>query len=185
MKSKNILNIMKMNKAIFLDRDGTLNVDKGGFAHRLGEFELIDGVVEGLSLLKKKFYLFIITNQSGVGLKKFTENDLKKFNGKLINELKKEKIEIKKIYYCIHKPEENCNCRKPKTKMILDAAEEFDIELKKSFMIGDKGKDVELIRNVGGRGVLVLTGHGEKFKDAECDYVAKDMLDAAKWILMQ
>ena len=60
MKSKNILNIMKMNKAIFLDRDGTLNVDKGGFAHRLGEFELIDGVVEGLSLLKKKFYLFIV-----------------------------------------------------------------------------------------------------------------------------
>lgn len=174
-----------MNKAVFLDRDGTLNADKEGFTHRIEEFKLIGGVVDGLKLLNNKFELFIITNQSGVGLGKFTEEDMKRFNSKLVEELEKNGIGIKKIYCCIHKPEEKCECRKPKTKMLFDAAKEFGVNLKESFMIGDKGKDVEMIRNAGGRGILVLSGHGERYRDVECDYVAKDLLEAAKWILRQ
>tara|TARA_Y100000310_G_scaffold107829_1_gene106259 strand:- start:4864 stop:5388 length:525 start_codon:yes stop_codon:yes gene_type:complete len=171
-----------MNKAVFLDRDGTL-IHDDGFVHKVEDFKFQNNATQGLKLLKEKYKFFIITNQSGLALKKFTNEDLTNFNNHLINELKNQGIEIKKIYFCPHHPEENCECRKPNTKLIKQAEHEFNIDLKNSFMIGDKSKDCEMGNQVGTKSILVLTGYGQQFKDTNCNYIAQDLLDAANWIL--
>ena len=171
-----------MTAAIFLDRDGTL-VEDIGYHHKIEDFKLIPNVIEGLKLLKN-YKLFIVTNQSGIGLGIYTLKDFENFNNHLLEELKKHKFNIDKIYVCPHKPEDNCKCRKPKTKLIKDAEKEFNIDLKKSFVVGDKKIDVELGKKAGCKSILVLTGNGMKEKEnSKADFVAKDLLEAAEWIL--
>jgi len=170
-----------MTAAIFLDRDDIL-VEDVGFHYKIEDFKLIPNVIEGLKLLKN-YKLFIITNQSGIGRGYYTLKDFENFNNYLLRELKKYKIEIEKTYLCPHKPEDNCECRKPKAKLILDAAKEFNIDLKKSFVVGDMKSDIEMGKNAGCKTILVLTGKGMKEKEhAKADYVAKDLVDAAKRI---
>jgi len=171
-----------MTKAIFLDRDGSI-VEDIGYHHKLEDFKLVPNAVEGLKLLKD-YKLIIITNQSGIGMGYYKFEDYLKFNDCLIDELKKHNIKIEKTYICPHKPEDNCECRKPKTKLIKDAEKEFKIDLSESFMIGDKKIDIEMGHNIECKSILVLTGHGMKEKEnTNADYVAKDLLDAAKWII--
>lgn len=178
-----------MNKAIILDRDGTLNDDPDGYVHKVEDFKLLPGVIEGLKSLSDKFIFVIITNQSGIGRGIFTEDDLDKFNQKLIDELKKEDVEIKRIYHCPHTPEEVCGCRKPSTKYIEKAIEDFDIDIKNSWVIGDHPHDMEMGLKIGCRGVYLLTGHGEKHFDdlqknsIKPDFIAKDFLQASKFIV--
>jgi len=105
------------------------------------------------------------------------------YTNRVVEELKKHNIKIEKTFVCPHKPEDNCQCRKPKTKLIKQAEKEFDINLKKSFMIGDKAIDVEMGHNAGCKSILVLTGNGMKEREnSNADFVAKDLLEAAKWI---
>ena len=171
-----------MNKAIFLDRDGII-VEDMGFVYRIEDFKLIKNVIEGLKLLKN-YKLLIITNQSGIGKDIYNVEDFLKFNNHLIKTLKKYDIKIEKTYYCPHKPEDNCECRKPKTRLLKDAEKEFGIDLKKSFVIGDRKSDFELGKNAGCKTIHVLTGNGINTKnDVNPDYFAEDLLDAAKWIL--
>ena len=170
-----------MRKSIFIDRDGIL-VEDLGYVHKIEDFKLIPNAIEGLKLLKN-YKLFIITNQSGIARGIYKVEDFLKFNNHLIKELKRHNIKIEKTYYCPHKPEDNCNCRKPKTKFLEDAEKEFDIDLKKSFVIGDRKSDFEMGKNAGCKTIHVLTGFGIKAKnDVKPDYFAKDLLDAAKWI---
>ncbi|MFW9970234.1 MAG: D-glycero-alpha-D-manno-heptose-1,7-bisphosphate 7-phosphatase [Candidatus Odinarchaeota archaeon] len=110
---------MMEKKAIILDRDGVLIEDKN-YAYKLEDFELLDGVIEGLRLLQNNFLFFIVTNQSGIGRGYYTIQDFQNFNNHLIKILKKNKIEILKTYFCPHLREDNCECRKPKTKFIDD-----------------------------------------------------------------
>lgn len=171
-----------MKTAVFLDRDGIIVEDKG-FVHKLEDFKLMKNAVEGLKLLKS-YKLFIVTNQSGIGRGNYTLKDFENFNNHLIKELKKHNINIKKTYYCPHKPEDNCDCRKPKTKFLDDAAKEFDIDLKSSFVIGDRKSDFEMGKNASCKTIHVLTGRGANFNNEfKPDYVAKDLLDAAEWII--
>lgn len=171
-----------MTSAIFLDRDGVLTEDPG-FVYKIEDFKLVPNAIEGLKLLKE-YKLFIITNQSGIGRGVYKVGDFLKFNDYLLNELKKHNIKIQKTYYCKHKPDDNCECRKPKTKFLKSAEKEFGINLKKSFVIGDKKSDFGMGRNAGCKTIHVLTGYGVKYKNgAEPDYFAKDLVDAAKWIL--
>ena len=106
-------------------------------------------------------------------------------------DLNKNGIEIKKTYYCPHKPEENCDCRKPNTKNIKNASKEFNIDVKKSWVIGDHPLDVELGKNAGTRTVFMLTGHGKQHIDdlkktgLKPDFIAENFLDAADFILGQ
>ncbi|MCH8004320.1 MAG: HAD family hydrolase [Nanoarchaeota archaeon] len=178
-----------MNKAIYIDRDGTLVEDPNYYVYKLEDFGLLPGVVKGLKVLSKEFIFIIITNQSGIGRGVHTLKDTEKFNEKLINELKKEDIEIKKIYICPHAPEDNCDCRKPSIKFIKEAEKEFDIDLKKSWVIGDKPIDVKMGEKSECKTIYALTGHGkEYFKDLEKsnlnpDFVAEDFLKAAKFII--
>ncbi|MEK6947274.1 MAG: HAD family hydrolase [Nanoarchaeota archaeon] len=171
-----------MKRTVFLDRDGSIVEDKG-YTYRLEDYKLIPNAVEGLKLLKD-YKLIIVTNQSGIGRGYFAMEDFEKFNNHLILELKKHNIKIEKTYVCPHNPEDNCDCRKPKTKLIKDAAKEFNIDLSKSFMIGDKNIDIQMGKNAGVKTILVLTGNGMKEKEnSNADYIAKDLVEAAKWIL--
>lgn len=171
-----------MKKAVFIDKDGVL-VEDIGFVHKIEDFRLIENAVEGLKLLKN-YKLFIVTNQSGIGRGIYKVEDFLRFNNHLIDALKKHKINIEKTYYCPHKPEDNCDCRKPKTKFLKKAEKEFSVNLKKSFVIGDKKADIELGKNGGCRTILVLTGDRINAKNqVNSDFVAEDLLEAAKWIL--
>lgn len=170
-----------MNKAVFLDRDGVITEDIG-YVNKIEDFKLLPNAVEGLVLLKN-YRLFIVTNQSGIGRGYYKFEDFFNYNKRVLEELKKHNIKIEKTYFCPHNPEDNCECRKPKTKMIKDAARDFGIDLGKSFMIGDKKIDVEMGHNAGCKSILVLTGNGMKEKEnANADYAARDLIDAAKWI---
>ena len=171
-----------MTKAVFFDRDGTI-VEDTGYIHKAEDFKLLPNAIEGLRRLRK-FMIFIVTNQSGIGRGIYKLEDFKKFNDRMIEELGKHKIRIEKIYYCPHAPEHNCDCRKPKTKLLEEARGEFEINLEKSFVIGDQTADIELGKNANCRSILVLTGNGNKTKnEIKADFVAEDLLDAAKWIL--
>ncbi|MEK6984021.1 MAG: HAD family hydrolase [Nanoarchaeota archaeon] len=171
-----------MTKAVFIDKDGTI-VEDAGFVHRIEEFKLVPNAVEGLKLLKD-YKLFIVSNQSGIGRGHFTLNDFNKFNTHLLKELGKNKIKIQKTYFCPHKPEDNCECRKPKKKFLDEAEKEFNIDFKKSFVIGDRISDIEMGKGAGCKTVQVLTGNKVDDKNAmNPDYFAEDLLDAAKWIL--
>lgn len=170
-----------MKKAVFIDRDGVLVKDPG-FVHKIEDFKLIKNTIEGLKILKN-YKLFITTNQSGIGRGVFRHEDFIKFNNKLIYELKKNKIKIEKTYYCPHKPKDNCECRKPKIKFLKDAEKEFKINLKKSFVIGDRKSDMEFGKN-GGCKTIFISNKGNRIKNENtADFAAKDLLDAAKWII--
>ena len=122
-------------------------------------------MIDGLKLLRDHFLFFIITNQSGIGRGYYTIEDFHEFNNHLIKTLKNENIEIIKTYFCPHLKEDNCDCRKPKTKFIDMIVDEFNIDLKKSFVIGDHPSDIELGVNAGCRTIFITTGHGYKHID--------------------
>lgn len=171
-----------MTTAIFIDRDGVL-VEDTGYAHKIEDFKFVPNAIEGLKLLKN-YKLFIITNQSGIGRGFYKLEDFLNYNNRVLKEIQKHRIKIEKTYYCPHKPEDNCECRKPKIKLLKVAEKEFKLNLKKSFVIGDRKSDIELGKNAGCRSILVLTGNGLNAKnEVKPDYFAKDLLDAAKWIL--
>ncbi|MBI2655691.1 HAD family hydrolase [Candidatus Woesearchaeota archaeon] len=176
-----------MRKAIFLDRDGTLNEDTL-YPHKIEHFKLLPGVIEGLKKLSKDYIFIIITNQSGIGRGIYTEEDFHNFNNHLVLKLKKEGIEIKKTYYCPHHPDEDCDCRKPHTKNIKDAAREFNIDIGDSWTIGDHTPDIKMGLDAGTKTIFMLTGHGKQHIDEikgslKPDYIAENFLQAAEFIL--
>ena len=177
-----------MTAAIFLDRDGVLNEDTL-YPHKIEHLKLLPGVVEGLRKLSKDYIFIIVTNQSGIGRGIFTEDDFHNFNNHLMSKLKKAGIEIKKTYHCPHRPDENCDCRKPNTKNIINASKEFNINLKNSWTIGDHPPDIEMGLNAGTKTIFMLTGHGKehidetKKKGLNPDFIAENFLQAAEIIL--
>ncbi len=173
-----------MKKAIFLDRDGTLNEDNG-YTYRVEDFKLLPGVIEGLLKLKD-YELFIISNQSGIGRGYYTEQDMHDYNDRLILELKKYNIKINQVYYCPHSPDTECRCRKPSTFFVDEAAKEYHIDIKRSYVIGDHPSDILLANNAGMNGIYLLSGHGVKHlpeaRQGKPEYVAANFLQAAEYI---
>lgn len=181
--------------AIFLDRDGTIN-EEVDFLISPQEIKLIPGSAQAIREAKELGYkVFIITNQSGIARGLFTEIQLKKINSHLISVLMNHGADIDAIYYCPHHPDfgdstyrQNCECRKPKTGMITQAAKEFNIDLKKSFIIGDRTVDVQTGNNSGMTTILVLTGYGEhelelcQQYNAHIDHVAPNLYEAFQYI---
>ena len=132
-----------MSQAVFLDRDGTIIVDKNYMADP-AEIELLPGAVRGLRRLQEAgFLLIIVTNQSGIARGYFTEQALHEVHRRLLEILEGEGIQIAGIYYCPHGPEDDCFCRKPKPGLLLDAAAEHGVDLYKSAMVGDSLRDTQ------------------------------------------
>lgn len=154
-----------MKRAVFFDRDGTLNVEK----RYLGDpdkLELVADIIPALKQIQEAgFELFIVTNQSGIGRGYYTVDDMHAVNEKLIRLLKEQGIRFSKIYYAPEAPEQPSYGRKPSPQFLLDAAEEFDIDLSRSFMIGDKPSDLQCGWNAGVQAsLLVMTGYGSEVK---------------------
>ena len=172
-------------KAIFFDRDGTLNRDHH-FTYQLKDLEIIEGVIPALQKLKSDYEFFIVTNQSGIKRGLFTLKDAEKFTNTLIKKLNTHQIYFKKFFICPHHPDDHCECRKPKAKFLLEAEKDFNIDLKSSWVIGDRGSDIELAKQAGTSSVLVLTGVHfssiQEIKNLKSDYIATDLLEAAAFI---
>ncbi len=147
--------------AVFLDRDGTIIFDKNYLSspEQVKVYSYAAGSIN--KLREAGFKIIVVTNQSGIARGMFTEKDLVKVHKRFISLLKEQGAKIDGLYYCPHLGDE-CMCRKPKTGMVLRAAKEHNIDLKKSYTVGDSVRDYLLGYNMGGKGILVLTGHGKK-----------------------
>jgi len=174
-----------MSRAIFLDRDGTINEDVG-FIWSAEKLVFIPGSIEALRMLQKDYQLFIITNQSGIGKGIFSEEDFLKFNNYFINLLKTYDIHIRQVYYCPHTKEDRCKCYKPSPYFMFKAEEDYGVDLRESWVIGDHPHDVEMAHRAGAHSVYLLTGHGAKHRkeiSVEPDFIAEDLYRAAVLIL--
>jgi len=134
-------------KALFLDRDGIINVDHG-YVSKVEEFEFIEGIFDFLHLFIKKGYkLFIVTNQSGIGRGYYTQEAFDLLTDWMLAALEKKSIYIEMVQHCHHAPEEKCGCRKPATGMVDEILKHYNIDLLHSWMIGDKQSDIDLAYN--------------------------------------
>ncbi|MGM8215931.1 D-glycero-alpha-D-manno-heptose-1,7-bisphosphate 7-phosphatase [Bacillaceae bacterium W0354] len=170
-----------MNKAIFLDRDGVINEVKSKrvhFVNKPEQFYFIDGVAEAIKSLNDAGYdVFVVTNQGGVGLGYMTEEMLESIHDKMVRDLEEHGAIIKDVRACIHKPHDNCPCRKPKPGMLHDLIETYDIDIEKSYMIGDREPDIEAGVAAGVKSLMVVDEHPKAYK------CFKDLKEAAEWIL--
>jgi D-glycero-D-manno-heptose 1,7-bisphosphate phosphatase len=176
-------------RAIFLDRDGTINVDTH-YPHDYKLLEVIPEAYEGMKVLSKlPLDIIIISNQGGIALGIFTKRQMSKFNEELRTRIVKYGGRIDAFYYCPHLEPKNlkngqkpCNCSKPAPGMLLEAANDFNIDLSKSFIIGDKTSDIAAGKVVGCTGILVKTGKAGKEEGSlpiEIEYVSENLYEAA------
>jgi D,D-heptose 1,7-bisphosphate phosphatase len=193
---------MRKNIAIFLDRDGTIN-EEVGYMDSLDKFKIIPGTYDAIRLINESgMKVVVISNQAGVARGLFTEDFIKMTHEYLQNALRKRGAYIDNFYYCPHHPTEGiepyrqiCNCRKPAPGMLLQAAQDLNIDLKRSYLVGDRFNDMEAGNRIGVRGILVKTGFGqgllqddgpdEATPENKPDFIAVDILEAVKLILDQ
>ena len=181
-----------LRPAVFLDRDGTIAEEVGYLNHasRFRMFPFVAGAIHRLN--EAGLPVIVVTNQSGVGRGYFPESLVHTVNELMTKQLAEGGANIDAIYYCPHISADNCTCRKPRTGMLDRAASEHALDLKRSFVVGDRHGDMELARNARARGVLVRTGYGEgelawhsvKWS-MQPDFIADDLTQAADWILRQ
>ena len=177
---------MTNNRAVFLDRDGTIIHDVG-YLSDPAQVEVLPGAPNALKLLRDMgLALVVVSNQSGVARGMFTIEDVEAANSRMRELFSREGIEFDAVYYCPHL--EGCRCRKPAGGMVEQAAEKLRITPAESYVVGDRVGDLGLARTVGARAVLVLTGYGaETLKELdgtgiEPDHIAADLQAAADWI---
>ncbi|RXJ85271.1 D-glycero-beta-D-manno-heptose 1,7-bisphosphate 7-phosphatase [Arcobacter sp. CECT 8985] len=172
-----------MYKAFFLDRDGVINVDKS-YVYKVEDFEFIDGVFDTLKYIQDKGYkLFIITNQSGIGRGYYTIENFLELTSWMKAEFEKNKIKIEEVQYCPHAPEENCNCRKPKTGMIDNILKNYEIDLENSWLVGDKDSDIKCANNANIKNSVQVKS-GQKFDENKSDakYVLENIIELKKLV---
>lgn len=181
-----------MAKAVFLDRDGTINKEVN-YLHRVEDFRLLPSAAAAIKKLNNMGFLtVIVSNQSGIARGILDEETLDEIHAVLIKRLAKRNAKITAIYYCPHHPLEAklekhrifCKCRKPNTGLVKKAVKEFKIDLKKSFIIGDMTSDIKMGKNAGLRTILVNTGYAGKDgkHDIKPDFKAKNLAGAVEII---
>ena len=183
--------------AVFIDRDGTIN-EQMGYINHISRFVVLPGTAEAIRLLNKTGFLaIIVTNQSGVARGYFPIELVDEVHNHLRNMLEKEDVIIDDILFCPHYPkgkvEEHdldCNCRKPRPGLIEKACRKFDIDMARSYVIGDRVSDIELAEACHLKGILVKTGYGKgdlehvlPHNRVKPFHVAKDLLAAVRWIV--
>ena len=184
------------HRAVFLDRDGTLIQELGHIGH-IKQVKFIKGVFTALRQLRGHgFKLVIISNQSGVARGIITRPQVEKINRYVLKNLFQRDISIDGIYYCPHHPKQGhniyrrkCSCRKPAVGMVRNAQRKLNLSTRKNYVVGDKLTDVELAKKIRAKGILVLTGFGNEQLSrsdngtTKPDYVARNILQAARWII--
>jgi D-glycero-D-manno-heptose 1,7-bisphosphate phosphatase len=186
-----------MNRAIFLDRDGTVSDEVGYLNHvsRLRVFPWSGRAIRAIN--ESPLLAILVTNQAGVARGYFEEEMIGRVHERLIDELALEGARLDAIYYCPHHPtagkppyRQDCSCRKPRPGMLERAAVDHCIDLGRSYMVGDKYSDVQMARGVGAKGILVLTGYGRgelEYQraawDGEPDFIAEDLVEAVAWAI--
>ena len=176
--------------AVFLDRDGTLVVERG-YLSDPDDIELLPGVAQALRKLKGAGYpLVVVSNQSGVGRGLFPQSRVHEAMARLREKLREQGVELDAIYFCPHRPEEGCACRKPGSALLERAADDLQLAPRRSAMVGDKLLDAETGRRAGAFGLLVRTGYGRDEEQRIAgdtangpDGVFEDLAAAARWIL--
>jgi UDP-glucose 4-epimerase len=184
------LGALKNRKAVFLDRDGTINFDPG-YLSGPEQMRLLPGVGEALgSLSRAGFALIVVSNQSGVGRGKITREALPLIHARMEELLAAHGARVDHYGLCVHLPEDGCECRKPKPKLLIDTARAMGVALARSYMVGDKHSDIQAGRAAGCRAsVLVRTGYGaeteRKLAAGEAAFIGASLKEAAQWILAQ
>lgn len=191
---------MKKNAAVFLDRDGTIN-EEVGYLDRAEKLRMIPAAFEAIRLINQSgLKAIVVSNQAGVAKGLFTESFVHEINSLIQNALLTKGARIDAFYFCPHHPTEGndpyrtiCNCRKPAAGLLYQAAVDGDIELTRSYLVGDRLRDIETAHRAGAKGVLVATGYGQDAMRSsgqdepnemnKPDYNANDILEAVHWIL--
>jgi len=170
-------------KSIFLDRDGVINKEKN-YLFKIEDFEFIDGVFDSCEYLQNLgFKLIIITNQSGISRGLYSENDFLILNDWMVNKFRKKSIEILDVFYCPHSPYDNCNCRKPKPGMLIEAKNKYNIDMEKSWLIGDKENDIKAANNAGIKNtILVRSGHRIDESNSKANYLMNSIYESKEII---
>ena len=180
-------------KAVFIDRDGTINVEKE-YVYKIEDFELIPNAIEALKLLTNHgIRIYIITNQAGIAKGYYTENQFRQLTINMLEMFEKEGIQVENVLYCPHHPEGtvpgytmNCQCRKPNTKLIEDVVSQKKYRVNEMALIGDKNSDIEAGNRIGIITYLVQTGYGKEHQiNTTATYVKSDILSAAQHIAGQ
>ena len=145
-----------MTKAIFLDRDGVINQERKDYVKKLDEFIILDKTSDAINIIKNHgFLVIIITNQSPINRKLLSVETLNKIHEKLQSYLERYDTSFDGVYFCPHTPSENCEFRKPKPGLILQAVIDFQIDLSESYMIGNSETDIHAAKNAGCKGILL------------------------------
>lgn len=183
-----------MIKALFIDRDGVINKDPGGwtktgYVANQEDFHFIPGTLEALKILKdKKIKVIVASNQGGVNKGFYTNEELSKVNSIMLKEIKASGGAVEEVFYCIHRDEDNCECRKPKPGMLKTAASKYGVDPKTTYFVGDKNIDVMAAKRAGFNSILVLSGKAscaavESWAPEEKpDYIFANLLEAVKWL---
>ena len=174
--------------AVFLDRDGTLNVEKH-YLHRYEDWEWIPGSLDAIrSLNELGFDVIVVTNQAGVARGYYGEDDVRRLHARIDVDLAASGGRVTAYYFCPHHPDygdrTDCLCRKPRPGMLLQAAHEHGLDLARSWMVGDRESDMEAARRCGVRPLLVATGYGEETRksfEPDVPYF-RSLADAVRWL---
>ena len=176
------MNSKATNKAIFLDRDGVINVDKQ-YVSKIEDFEFTEGIFDLLRYFQELGYLLIvITNQSGIGRGYYTLEDFQTLTEWKLSRLSDEGIMIHEVYYCPHSPESQCSCRKPSPEMLLRAKEKYDIDMKSSWMIGDKQSDIEAGKKAGVGKTVFVASSKDVTESFDADFLIHDVRELKRLI---
>ena len=145
-----------MKKAVFLDRDGVINKERKDYVKSIEEFQILNNIPKSIKMLKEKgFLIIVITNQSAINRGLITIETLNEIHNYLQNFLKENNTSIDDFYFCPHRPDENCKCRKPNPGMLIKAAQEHNIDMNQSFMIGNSLTDIQAAQKSGCKGILL------------------------------
>jgi len=177
-------------KTIFLDRDGVINKYPGDrlYVTSLKKFKFLPNAKKAIALLSKKgCKIFVASNQAGVGKGTYSQKTLDAVTARMLEGIGQAGGKIAKVYYCTHRKEAGCSCRKPKPGLLKKAAREFKVDLKKAYFVGDTIRDVLTAHAAGAQSVLIFSGKeklsNQKNWEAKPDFVFKDLLMAAKFLI--
>lgn len=181
-----------LRPAVFLDRDGTI-CEEMGYLNHITRFRMFPFAAAAIRRLNEKSLpVVVVTNQSGVARGMFPESLIHEVHERMTSQLAASGVRVDGFYYCPHRAEDECECRKPHARLLERAAQELGLELSRSFVVGDRYADVEMGRRVGAKSALVLTGYGRgelqwhgKEWPHQPDFVAEDLSSAVDWILQE